>query len=520
MAGLRAGGPGGPGVRRGGPADGALGHADLAPGVPVDRRDRQVAEGVVVVGHGVQEGVGRAVVHLPEPAGDGQQGGAQDDEVQVRRDLAAGLQQRERAVHLRRQHRGGRLRVLELHQAAAGHARGVHDAVHGPEALHGPAHRGRHGGAVGDVGADDLDAGAELLQPPHPLDPPGQLGVGPGARGVPLLAWRQPVAADQHEVGADRAGQVTGQLQGHAAQTAGDQVGAAPAQPGVVLLRAVDRGGQEHPPPAAGAPQRDLGVGDRLVQLGHEGVQGPGLVTAARGGGEADVHAAAGDARRFARPDLGGAQQQGLERLRVAAVQRVQVAGDDRDGHLLAGARPAERLCQEQQAVEGAPPELGGVGTVLRVGHRPAVHDVPRPCGGSVELAQQGGVVLGAVGPYGVLPVARFPPRIAGSDRHHPVSALGQPCGDVVADRPVVEEHQPVGGLVGGAARGEQGRQRFPARYGEPLGEVLLADEGGNRRRSLLGLPTGGDAVLAQVEGGCGQGDPGRAAVDGGPLHR
>ena len=81
----------------------AAGHADAAPGVPIDRRHRPAAGAGARLGERAEEGVGRRVVGLAGAAEDGVERGAKDEAIQI----LAGQQlgEHEGTIHFGGEHR-------------------------------------------------------------------------------------------------------------------------------------------------------------------------------------------------------------------------------------------------------------------------------------------------------------------------------------------------------------------------------------------------------------------------------
>ncbi len=114
-------------------------------------------------------GVGRAVIHLANPAGEGGEGGVENHEVD--RHALQGGGEGQGAAGLRARTSSACSRVLSCTEPGARQPGGVETRVEAPEALHDGGHGAAHGGLVGHVGLDDHHLGARLCQRLHGADP-------------------------------------------------------------------------------------------------------------------------------------------------------------------------------------------------------------------------------------------------------------------------------------------------------------------------------------------------------------
>ncbi|AKA09249.1 hypothetical protein SAZ_41500 [Streptomyces noursei ZPM] len=429
--------------------------------------------------------------------------------------------------------------VLQLHQAAAGDAGGVDDAVERAEPLAGGGQGRAHLGRVGHVGGEHQYLRAELLQGGDCADlgGGGVLGVVGGEPVVPVVPGGECGASHQDEAGPGGAGQVCGEGAADAAESAGDQVDALLADAG----RAV-RGGREGQRLPAGGEAGASAVGDDRFgggaadEFGDEAVQGAvgevGLV-----GGGADVDALGCQPGVFLRGDQAGAGDGGLLGAdRLAVGDLAEPVGDHGQVERVVGAEGAPCLGEGEEAGEPAAPVVvvpvgagwcGGVG-----GDGPQVGDGVRQAVVCGQGPQQCVVVLGAVRVDGGVPVVVV---VTGRGRNggDVVAGAAQASGEAFAEAEVVEEQQPPLGVRGQFLVVDGGRWcgGGPGGDGEPVGEVgELAQRVGGRRRRCLGAGwavgvlarVGGqvDPVPLALERVGGQGDPPgfRPGVDALPV--
>ena len=204
------------------------GHADLGPLAPVDRHG-EVPATISLLGEGIQEGVGRAVVGLAGAAVEGDRRGAEDHEVQ--RLVAEELVEHEGPGDLGGEHRGGRGGLL-LDDAAAGDTGRVDHPVEGTKARAGTLESSAHLLAVRDVGGEDQNLaaeGREGLERPDPLAD----GIGFAVLRQPLspvLGLRRRRAAEKDKPGLRQLGQALREDHPDAADATGDEVHPTPSQ--------------------------------------------------------------------------------------------------------------------------------------------------------------------------------------------------------------------------------------------------------------------------------------------------
>ena len=257
-------------------------HAHVAPGGVVDRDGRHTPARGDLLGEGVEEGVGGAVVDLAEVAVDGDRRGAEDEEVE--RLAGQCLLEHAGAAELRREDRRRDLRVLELDDSPPGQAGGMHDPLDGAEALARGGHRGAHLLQVGDIGARHQYLGAELLEAAHGTDRAALrvLFLVLGEVLVPRCARWQGGAPGEHQTGAVADGERFGERQADAAEAAGDQVDAALDEWQPLRERAVEADRFPSLDETPRAAQRHGDIAPLVAELGEQAFEQIGALAFGR----------------------------------------------------------------------------------------------------------------------------------------------------------------------------------------------------------------------------------------------
>lgn len=182
------------------------------------------------LGIAIEKGVGSRIIDLPGKADIGADRREQHDEFGL--PVGEHFLENQRAAQLWCQNGGGGAGFLQLRNAIVDHPGGVEDPIDGTKADAGLLHGMAHLGKVADIGAEHHDFAAKLFDGLDLPDAIGNVVVGiePERAPRPFLARGQPAAADQHQAGGNRFGEMTGKGKADTAKTAGDQVDTAEAQ--------------------------------------------------------------------------------------------------------------------------------------------------------------------------------------------------------------------------------------------------------------------------------------------------
>ncbi len=412
----------------------------LQPAVPGEGDHRQpVARGAL--GEGVQEGVGRTVIHQAEGAGDRGERRAEEQEVEpgVREDVA----EHEGAGDLGRQNGLGGLPGLELEETSRWHARGVDQAVDRAEALFG--------------GAADL---LHVVPPGHVAGQEERLDPAP-AQALEDLR-RRLLAADQHELRLYRRAQPLRERETDAAGSAGDQVDASRPQAQGRGLGRRDPLALEALHPAGGPAPGDGFLVRRHLQLRDHAI-GPDRGRRRLRSGQIDVET--GDAGHFLRDHPAGAEQGGALRVeRLAPDHVVDAARHDGERERRAPGPVRPGLRQGEQGEETRSPLL----------HRAVAPEVDDGPGEPAALAQPGDQLVKGLGRvrHGAGHLAAQSPQA--------LREQGSQPGTVTQDQP--------GAAVCDRHRGRQQARLLPGREPEPVRRIAALGEA-LRLRSGRRLP-------------------------------
>ncbi len=445
---------------------------------------------------GVEVGVGCGVVGLTWAADKGGGRGEQHGEPGPVRGVG---EQRAGRAQLRREHLGRRLLGLEVHQAHAGHARGVQHPVDPPEA---PVQIGQQlgdRGLVARVQHHRVDPGTEVLEPAHQRDPLAHRVRQRGRlRPVPVRAVGQSGAPGQHQHRARRGGDRGRHGRADPAESAGDQVHAAVGERRVGGRDRGQRGVVQAPaPPGPRGQRRRRRVGRQFRQQRRDlAGRDPRRV-------EVDVEVTQRQIRLLVRQDAQRPEHGGLVRFDPVAAGDVEHAGGHDAQPRLRPGQVAQRLGEGQQGEE-VPCRPGRVDRVDAA----ELDQVRRLGAVAGELGQQRAQVLAAARTDHAAPGPGRARLVRRLDHDRFAPALGQRVGQGLGQPRAIGEQHPA---AGGRGRGGQRRQLTPARHGEPG-----ADVGAARAQTALLRPV--PAPLERIGGQVGQA-PG-AGRAGAPVHR
>ena len=351
-----------------------------------------------------------------------------------------------------------------MEQAAWRHARGVDHPVEGAEPAARQADGAAHRLLVGNVGGDGENLGSQLLQGFEAADSAAhrvRLATA-GQPGGPLALRRQLGATHQRQAGPRLARQVLGEGEPHAAETTGDQIDALPPQAAALGLLQAQR--LEALDPAVAAAQGHQRGGRRGEELAEQQVRKLSRPVCA--GPQVDVDAAAAQVGVLLRDHPAGADEGRLLRPeQVTADHRLHVARYHVQQHRLGAAAPAQRLGEEEQALES----LG-----RGLPHVPEVENALRPTASREGLGEQSLVVRAPPRIDGEGTLARAAEAPSRGDPHDLPPLAFEPPGDLLAETGRIEEGEPALVIRPRLRGGEEPRRpgARPARQMEPVGEA------------------------------------------------